>query len=113
MSRLRCLEARFCDRPETGQCFCADQRLCSAPGLMRSMSVTADAASTRDKKRLDLAAGKIGLLSSPGSVAAAAEKMLRRRYDFADHAQAETIVALGGDGFMLHTLHRMLEGAAQ
>ena len=38
--------------------------------------------------------------------------MLRRRYSFADADEAETLVALGGDGFMLQTLHEMLEGGA-
>ena len=36
--------------------------------------------------------------------------MLRKRYEFAEAEEAETLVALGGDGFMLQTLHRMLEG---
>ena len=36
--------------------------------------------------------------------------MLRARYDFAAADEAETLVALGGDGFMLQTLHAMLEG---
>ncbi len=31
--------------------------------------------------------------------------MLRRRYNWADAEEAETLVALGGDGFMLQTLH--------
>ena len=35
--------------------------------------------------------------------------MLRRRYGWADADRAETLVALGGDGFMLQTLHAMLE----
>ena len=42
-------------------------------------------------------------------VADAAEALLRRRYRFAEAEEAETLVALGGDGFMLQTLHRMLE----
>ena len=42
-------------------------------------------------------------------VAQAAEAMLRRRYAWADADEAETLVALGGDGFMLQTLHRMLD----
>ena len=53
---------------------------------------------------------QIGLLSSPTEAASAAEAILRTRYAFADAGQAKTFVALGGDGFMLHTLHRMLEG---
>ena len=38
--------------------------------------------------------------------------MLRQRYAFAAEDEAETLVALGGDGFMLQTLHQMLEGGA-
>jgi len=56
----------------------------------------------------DLAGLKIGLLSSHTEVAKAAEAMLRRRYSWADAEEAETLVALGGDGFMLQTLHGML-----
>jgi len=51
----------------------------------------------------------IGVLSSHTEVAQAAEQMLRRRYRFAGTEEADTLVALGGDGFMLETLHRMLE----
>jgi NAD+ kinase len=58
----------------------------------------------------DLTKLGIGLLSSHTEVATAAEAILRRRYVFADADKATTFVALGGDGFMLHTLHRMLEG---
>ena len=57
----------------------------------------------------DLAGLKIGLLSSPTEVAKAAEAMLRRRYTWADADDADTLVALGGDGFMLQTLHHMLD----
>ena len=60
--------------------------------------------------RGDLAARGIGLLSSHTEIATAAEAMLRRQYDWADVEEAETLVVLGGDGFMLHTLHQMLEG---
>ncbi|MEO5774264.1 MAG: NAD kinase [Sphingomicrobium sp.] len=58
----------------------------------------------------DLRALGLGLLSSHTDVAKAAEAMLRQRYDWADVEQAATLVALGGDGFMLQTLHGMLEG---
>ena len=58
----------------------------------------------------DLAAAGIGLLASPTEAAQAAEKMLRKRYNWADADQAQSLVALGGDGFMLQTLHHMLEG---
>ena len=74
--------------------------------------MTADARSPSHEGRVDLAASKVGLLSSPTEVAGTAAVLLRGCYDFAGEAEAETLVALGGDGFMLHTLHRMLEGAA-
>ncbi|HEV2596160.1 MAG TPA: NAD kinase [Sphingomicrobium sp.] len=51
----------------------------------------------------------IGLLSSHTDVARAAEALLRRRYRFAHEEDAQIFVALGGDGFMLQTLHRMLQ----
>ena len=57
----------------------------------------------------DLAGRGIGLMSSHTDVAKAAEAMLRKRYNWADVDKAETLVALGGDGFMLQTLHAMLE----
>ena len=58
---------------------------------------------------LDLSSRGIGLLSSHTDVAKAAETMLRRRYKFAGADDAEVLVALGGDGFMLQTLHNMLD----
>ena len=60
--------------------------------------------------KADLEARGIGLLSSETELAEAAEAMLRRRYRWADVESAEILVALGGDGFMLQTLHLMLEG---
>ncbi|HZU50852.1 MAG TPA: NAD kinase [Sphingomicrobium sp.] len=51
----------------------------------------------------------MGLLSSHTDIATSAEALLRRRYLFASEAEARSFVALGGDGFMLQTLHRMLE----
>ena len=61
----------------------------------------------------DISALGIGLLSSHTEVAVAAEAMLRERYRFAPADDARILVALGGDGFMLQTLHAMLEGEAQ
>nr|WP_294170751.1 NAD kinase [uncultured Sphingomonas sp.] len=58
----------------------------------------------------DLAGRRVGLLASRGEAAQAAAAMLRRRYRWADERDAELLVALGGDGFMLHTLHQMLDG---
>jgi NAD+ kinase len=48
------------------------------------------------------------LMASPADAAQAAEMLLRERYDFVPLAQAEQVVALGGDGFLLQTLHDML-----
>ncbi len=64
---------------------------------------------SRATTRQDLKHLGIGLLSSHREVAQSAEAMLRERYDFASPEDAEILVALGGDGFMLHTLHEMLE----
>lgn len=68
-----------------------------------------DSPKAGDHKTVDLSALGIGLLSSPTDVAQAAEALLRRRYTFANTEEAETLVALGGDGFMLQTLHQMLQ----
>jgi len=74
--------------------------------------LSADASQRSNSKPTDLSSLGIGVLSSHTEVARAAEELLRRRYLFADVARAETLVALGGDGFMLETLHGMLEGGA-
>ena len=71
--------------------------------------MSADAPRSDKTAKVDLASRGIGLLASPTEVGQAAAKMLRRRYDWADESEAETLVALGGDGFMLQTLHHMLE----
>lgn len=49
------------------------------------------------------------LLASPTPPAQAAAEELRAKYDWVPVDEAELVVALGGDGFMLHTLHAMLE----
>jgi NAD+ kinase len=49
------------------------------------------------------------LLASPADPAREAEAELRGLYDFVPLEEAEQIVALGGDGFLLQTLHDMLE----
>jgi NAD+ kinase len=69
-----------------------------------------DASSPSGVSKTDFASLRIGLLSSHTELAKAAEAMLRTRYDWADMDSAEILVVLGGDGFMLETLHRMLEG---
>lgn len=50
----------------------------------------------------------MALVASSAEPAQAAEAMLRERYSFVPVEEAEMIVALGGDGFLLHTLHHML-----
>ena len=75
--------------------------------MLRRVTVEAPRPAPGDR---DLAAAGIGLLASPTEAAQAAEKMLRRRYAWADTEDAQSLVALGGDGFMLQTLHHMLEG---
>jgi NAD+ kinase len=72
--------------------------------------LNADAANAGGKAPLDLSSRGIGLLSSHTEVAKAAEALLRRRFKFAEAEEAKVLVALGGDGFMLHTLHEMLDG---
>jgi NAD+ kinase len=75
--------------------------------------LNADAAKPGERPPIDLTSLGIGLLSSETDVAEAAETLISRRYHFADVDQAETLVALGGDGFLLQTLHHMLEGNCQ
>src|SRR5688500_15781067 len=53
-------------------------------------------------------ARSMALVASIAESAQAAEAMLRDRYDFVGLEEAELIVALGGDGYLLHTLHEML-----
>jgi len=49
---------------------------------------------------------KIAFAASRGPSAQSARRTLVARYGETPEAQADVIVALGGDGFMLHTLHR-------
>ena len=72
--------------------------------------MNADASQSNSSELVDLRPHGIGLLASHRSAASAAEGLLKKRYLFAEPEEAQALVALGGDGFMLHTLHRMLEG---
>lgn len=49
---------------------------------------------------------KIAFVASDVPVAQTARATLIQRFGQTDEAEADVIVALGGDGFMLHTLHR-------
>jgi NAD+ kinase len=52
---------------------------------------------------------KRALVASSTDVAIDAQRELHMRYDWVPVEEAEVIVAIGGDGFMLQTLHMMLE----
>ncbi|MEQ7872799.1 NAD kinase [Sphingomonas sp. ASV193] len=58
---------------------------------------------------VDLAARGFGLVSSGSDAARSAETRLRKLYRWASVEEASQLVALGGDGFLLETLHGMLE----
>ncbi|MGK6319652.1 NAD kinase [Sphingomonas sp. DT-204] len=52
---------------------------------------------------------KRALLASPTPPAQAAVQDLSRAYDWVPFDEADLVIALGGDGFMLQVLHQMLE----
>ncbi len=53
---------------------------------------------------------KLALAYSQSDRARKAAKELSERYDFVPQDEADAIIALGGDGTMLETLHDMLDG---
>jgi len=53
---------------------------------------------------------KLALAASPTDAAQDAARQLQVAREFVDMAEADVVIALGGDGFMLQTLHQMLEG---
>lgn len=54
---------------------------------------------------------RLTLAASPTDKAQAAAETLRKEFDFVDAGSADAVVVLGGDGYMLQTLHQMIEGA--
>ena len=58
-----------------------------------------------------MAYDKIAFVAADVPAAKDAEKRLIARYGNYDPTQADVIVPLGGDGFMLETLHRFMESA--
>lgn len=52
---------------------------------------------------------RLALVASPTPAALEAAERLRERYEFVEVQQADVVVALGGDGFMLQSLHAMLD----
>ena len=55
---------------------------------------------------------RIAFVASQASQARSARRALMARHDHVPAASADIIVAIGGDGFMLHTLHRNLHHKA-
>ena len=53
-------------------------------------------------------APRLAFFAGPTKAARAAKAALEKRYGAVPPADAEVIVALGGDGLMLHTLHSHL-----
>ena len=56
----------------------------------------------------DYAAGRIAFAAAPTALAGEAQARLTARYGDCEFAKAAVVVALGGDGSMLETLHRVL-----
>jgi NAD+ kinase len=54
-------------------------------------------------------AHRLALVASPTDAAQDAARQLAAIRDFVDMAQADMVIALGGDGYMLQALHHMLE----
>jgi len=52
---------------------------------------------------------KLGLIVSDSAKAQEGAKPLRDAHDWVKPADADTLVVLGGDGFLLHVLHEMLD----
>lgn len=52
---------------------------------------------------------RLALLASPAESAQQAARQIESAFDWAPLAEAEAAVVLGGDGFMLQTLHQMLD----
>jgi NAD+ kinase len=52
---------------------------------------------------------RLALLAAPGEAARDAEKQLSALYEFVPLDEADAVIALGGDGFLLQLLHRLLE----
>jgi NAD+ kinase len=62
-------------------------------------------------RRYEVAQHQIAFEASRGPVAQEALKRLRERYEDVDPQEADIIVALGGDGYMLHCLHQQIDSA--
>jgi NAD+ kinase len=58
-----------------------------------------------------MAEPRLALLHSESHVAATAARRLRDRYSFVPVREADVVVVLGGDGFLLQTLHEAMQAA--
>lgn len=56
-----------------------------------------------------IAEQRLALIPSPTEAAQGAARELRERYEWVPVEEATLVVALGGDGFLLQTLHMMLD----
>lgn len=56
-----------------------------------------------------MSASKIAFVAAPNVEAVEAEKSLKARYSHVAPGEADIIIALGGDGFMLQTMHEVLQ----
>lgn len=52
---------------------------------------------------------KLALTASPTDKAQAAAKQMRAAYDYVSMDEADAVIVLGGDGFMLQALHKMID----
>lgn len=52
---------------------------------------------------------KIACVASPSPKAQAGYELLKKKYPLVDVAEADIIITLGGDGFLLHTMHEFLD----
>jgi len=52
---------------------------------------------------------RLALTASPTAKAQKAATAMREAYDFVPMAEADAVVVLGGDGYMLQTLHQMID----
>lgn len=52
---------------------------------------------------------RFALVASPTEAAQSAVETLRKQHEWVSPDKADTVIALGGDGFLLQTLHDMLE----
>jgi NAD+ kinase len=87
----------------------ADARQRAAATSSRLGTLTASLPAPKLTAMVGQADMAMALVASSAEAALAADAMLRERYAFVPLDEAELIVALGGDGFLLHTLHEMLE----